>query len=260
MLDIKVVDAEIVRPVSLIGVSGHMGSGKDTVGEIIKYLTSPEAIRKGSFSKCKEMGYAYETKWSIEKFAAKLKLVAQILTGVPAYKFEDRKFKESEMPSEWNILEQSGRYKTSKPMTYRTFLQRLGTEAMRNGLHTNVWVNALFADYKKSVVYYPLTEEQIEYNSKQNGPVPSVNQKLDYPNWIITDMRFPNEFDAVKKRGGITIYVHRPDTHSLQSMIGVHESETALDNHQFDYAIKNHGSIEDLVKAVRDILINERII
>jgi hypothetical protein len=229
MLDIKVVDAEIVRPVSLIGVSGKIGSGKDTVGEIIKYLTSPEAISKGSFSKCREMGYSYETKWSIEKFAAKLKLVAQVLTGVPAYKFEDRKFKESEMPSEWNILEQSGRYKTSKPMTYRTLLQRLGTEAMRNGLHTNVWVNALFADYKQH-------------------------------NWIITDMRFPNEFDAVKKRGGITIYVLRPDTHSLQSMIGVHESETALDNHKFDYAIINHGSIEDLVKVVRDILIDERII
>jgi len=232
MLDIKVVDAEIVGPPKLIGVSGHMGSGKDTVGEIIKYLTSPEAIRKGSFSKCKEMGYVYETTWSIEKFAAKLKLVAQILTGVPAYKFEDRKFKDSEMPSEWNVLEQSGRYKTSKPMTYRTLLQKLGTEAMRNKLHNNVWVNALFSDY-----------------SPTNGI-----------SWCITDMRFPNEFDAVKKRGGITIYVHRPDTHSLQSMIEVHESETALDNHKFDYAIINQGSIEDLVKVVREILIAERII
>lgn len=232
MLDINVIDAEIVGPPKLIGVSGHMGSGKDTVGEIIKYLTSPEAISKGSFSKCQEMGYVYDTTWSIEKFAAKLKLVAQVLTGVPAYKFEDRKFKESEMPSEWNSLEQSGRYKTSKPMTYRTLLQKLGTEAMRNGLHTNVWVNALFSDY-----------------SPTNGT-----------SWCITDMRFPNEFDAVKKRGGITIYVHRPDTHSLQSMIEVHESETALDNHEFDYAIINQGSIEDLVKVVREILINERII
>jgi hypothetical protein len=251
MLDIKVVDAEIVRPVSLIGVSGYMGSGKDTVGEIIKYLTSPEAIRKGSFSKCEEMGYVYDTKWSIEKFAAKLKLVAQILTGVPAYKFEDRNFKESEMPSEWNSLEQSGRYKTSKPMTYRTLLQKLGTEAMRNGLHTNVWVNALFADYKPTqmVSSFPPPATEEEYIAQQG-----------YPKWCITDMRFPNEFDAVKKRGGITIYVHRPDTHSLQSMIGVHESETALDNHQFDYAILNHGGIEDLVKVVREILINERII
>lgn len=245
MLDIKVIDAEIVGPPKLIGVAGHMGSGKDTVGEIIKYLTSPEAISKGSFSKCQEMGYAYETTWSIEKFAAKLKLVAQVLTGVPAYRFEDRKFKESEMPSEWNVLEQSGRYKTSKPMTYRTLLQKLGTEAMRNGLHTNVWVNALFADYK------PTVKEWDEFGN---------DTFVEYPKWCITDMRFPNEFDAVKKRGGITIYVHRPDTHSLQSMIEVHESETALDNHEFDYAIINHGSIEDLVKVVREILITERII
>lgn len=230
MLDIKVIDAEIVGPPRLVGVSGHMGSGKDTVGEIIKYLTSPEAISKGSFSKCQEMGYVYDTTWSIEKFAAKLKLVAQVLTGVPAYRFEDRKFKESEMPSEWNVWYPN--QDRSEPMTYRTLLQKLGTEAMRNGLHNNVWVNALFSDY-----------------SPTNGT-----------SWCITDMRFPNEFDAVKKRGGITIYVHRPDTHSLQSMIEVHESETALDNHEFDYAIINHGSIEDLVKVVREILINERII
>jgi hypothetical protein len=245
MLDINVVDAEIVGPPKLIGVSGHMGSGKDTVGEIIKYLTSPEAIRKGSFSKCKEMGYVYDTTWSVEKFAAKLKLVAQVLTGVPAYKFEDQDFKKLEMPIEWNSLEQSGRYKTSKSMTYRTLLQKLGTEAMRNGLHTNVWVNALFSDYK------PFVKEWDELGN---------DTLVEYPKWCITDMRFPNEFDAVKKRGGITIYVHRPDTHSLQSMIEVHESETALDNHKFDYAIINHGSIEDLVKVVREILIDERII
>lgn len=247
MLDIKVVDAEIVGPPRLVGVSGHMGSGKDTVGEIIKYLTSPEAISKGSFSKCKEMGYVYETTWSIEKFAAKLKLVAQILTGVPAYKFEDQEFKKLEMPNEWSIgygKRLDGTYTDILPMTYREFLQKLGTEAMRDGLHTNVWVNALFADYKD--VYA--------------GSWGQGNHMYEKPNWIITDMRFPNEFDAVKKRGGITIYVHRPDTHSLQSMIEVHESETALDNHEFDYAIINQGSIEDLVKVVREILIAERII
>jgi hypothetical protein len=229
MLNIEVVDAEVVGPPSLIGVAGKIGSGKDTVGEIIKYLTSPEAIRKGSFSKCEEMGYVYGTTWSIEKFAAKLKLVAQVITGVPAYKFEDHKFKESEMSSEWDYLEQSGRYKVSKSMTYRLFLQRLGTEAMRNGLHEQVWCNALFSDYKQN-------------------------------KWVITDVRFPNEFDSVKKRGGITMYVHRPDMQSFQSMIQAHESETALDDYNFDYAVINNGSIEDLVVKVREILINERII
>lgn len=249
MLDIEVIDAEVVRSARLIGVSGLINSGKDTVGEIIKYLTSPEAIRKGSFSKCQEMGYSYKTTWSIEKFAGKLKQTASILTGVPVSKFEDHEFKDSEMPSEWDYLEQSGRYKISKPMTYRLFLQRLGTEAMRNGLHEQVWCNSLFSDYKSR--WYPTNE-----NTEED----EVSLEKRYPSWVITDMRFPNEFDAVKKRGGITIYVHRPDTHSFQSMIKSHESETALDNHNFDYAVINNGTIEDLVKKVRDILINERII
>ena len=30
-----------------------------------------------------------------------------------------------------------------------------------------------------------------------------------YPNWIITDVRFPNEADAIKGRGGIIIRVNR---------------------------------------------------
>lgn len=35
------------------------------------------------------------------------------------------------------------------------------------------------------------------------------NQKIKYPNWIITDMRFPNELKAIRQRGGITIRVNR---------------------------------------------------
>jgi hypothetical protein len=188
------------------------------------------------------------SEWVIKKWAGKLKQVASLLTGIPKHKFEDQEFKKTLLGPEWgtvtltplNSIPVFADIEFNSLMSVRDFLQKLGTDGLRDGLHENVWVNALMADYKP-----------IDYNDDVQ-PEP--------PNWIITDMRFPNEFDAVKKRGGITIYVHRPDTHSLQSMIGVHESETALDNHQFDYAIINHGSIEDLVKVVRDILINERII
>ena len=233
MLDIEVIDAEVVRSARLIGVAGLINSGKDTVGEIINALSM---TNKGP-------------EFVVKKFAGKLKQTASILTGIPASRFEDHAFKNSEMPSEWDYLDQSGRYKTLKPMTYRLFLQKLGTEAMRNGLHKDIWVNSLFADYKSK--WYPTNE---------NTEADEVSLEKRYPSWVITDMRFPNEFDAVKKRGGITIYVHRPDTHSFQSMIKAHESETALDNHNFDYAVINNGTIEDLVKKVRDILINERII
>jgi hypothetical protein len=209
----------------IIGINGKIGSGKDTVGSIIQYLTSEcgdsnsprhrtytEFLQKGGGSNLRNFDQHYVSDWEIKKFAGKLKQIASLLTGVDVEKFEDQEFKQQYMSEEWNnpnpVIYENGN-KAWMPMTYREFLQRLGTEAMRDGLHTNVWVNALFADYKKDIVYYPLTEEQIEYNSKQNGPVPSVNQKLDYPNWIITDMRFPNEMEAVELREGVTIKVVR---------------------------------------------------
>ena len=227
---------------SIIGINGKIGSGKDTVGKIIQYLTSKQATSKGSYSYCEEMGLIYIVDWEIKKFAGKLKEIASLLTGVPAYSFEDQDFKKLDMNPEWG-------------MTYREFLQKLGTEAMRDGLHTNVWVNALFADYKPTNncqqhadgLFY--TDEHGE-----NEVIP------EYPNWIITDMRFPNEMEAVVAKGGITIRVVRPDMNTLQAMIPAHASETALDEHIMHYEIINDGTIEDLVEKVREILTERGII
>lgn len=97
-------------------------------------------------------------------------------------------------------------------------------------------------------------------------------QKLSYPNWIITDMRFPNEMEAVVERKGITIRVTRlfqtdvidGNKVSWIPIPGVdyvpHASETALDDAEFDYEIMNDGTIEDLVEKVRQILIKEKLI
>lgn len=213
------------RVPSIISVSGRIGSGKDEVGKIIQYLTSPEAIYKGGYSHCKDMGFSYEVNWEIKKFAGKLKQIASIITGVPVDKFEDQEFKKTNMPECWDKPQQSGRYKVLKPMTYRQFLQELGTNAMRDNLHSNVWVSALFSDYNTS------------------------------SRWIITDTRFQNELEAIKSIGGITIRVVRPDIKQDN-----HPSETALDDAEFDYTIINDGSIDDLVVKIRRVLIKERII
>ena len=213
------------RVPSIISVSGRIGSGKDEVGKIIQYLTSPEAIYKGGYSHCKDMGFSYEVNWEIKKFAGKLKQIASIITGVPVDKFEDQEFKKTNMPECWDKPQQSGRYKALKPMTYRQFLQELGTNSMRDNLHSNVWVSALFSDYNTS------------------------------SRWIITDTRFQNELEAVKSIGGITIRVVRPDIKQDN-----HPSETSLDDAEFDYTVINDGSIDDLVVKIRRILIKERII
>jgi hypothetical protein len=228
-------------PINLIGINGRIGSGKDTVGKIIQYLTD-DTVSKTVYPKFEEfnklnVGNEGHHPWQIKKFAGKLKQIASLLTGIPVEKFEDQEFKKQEMPKCWNKLQQSGRSKVSIPMTYREFLQKLGTEAMRDGLHINVWANALFADYR----------------------LWSDGRKDWYPNWIITDMRFPNEMEAVKEKGGITIRVSRTGIHTPK-VEDLHPSETSLDDAEFNYHIDNSGTIEDLVEKIREILIKENII
>jgi hypothetical protein len=244
----------------LIGISGRIGSGKDTVGSIIQYLTAKDIgsdcmkrIRAGL-----SIEGHHNSDFQIKKFAGKLKQIASLLTGIPVEMFEDQEFKKTNLSPEWDT-----ELEYVIPMTVREFLQRLGTEAMRDGLHTNVWVNALFADYKAG----------------------DPEWDAFYPNWIITDMRFPNEMDAVKERKGITIRVVRYPKTVEQSrgpenietvpfdptnnkhmdlwkgdLSRLHASETALDDAKFDYEIINDGTIEDLVEKVKEILIKENII
>lgn len=210
---------------TLIGINGKIGAGKDTVGEIIQKLCITNS----------------GPKFEIKKFAGKLKQTASLLTGIPIKKFEDQDFKMTSLGPEWKrpfYDADSNLY--YEEMTIRKFLQLLGTEAMRVGLHTNVWVNALFADYKWYVKNWD------ELGTEIDGA---------YPNWIITDMRFPNEMEAVIEKAGITIRVIRPGTTT-----GDHPSETALDDALFDYEIINDGTMEELVNKVRDILVKEQII
>jgi len=225
-------------PPNLFGISGRIGSGKDTVGEIIQKLC---ATNEGP-------------NFEIKKFAGKLKQTASLLTGIDTESFEDQEFKKLNMGEEWDyfnstLLEGIGKVDHHHKMTYREFLQKLGTDAMRDGLHINVWVNALFADYKciggKMI---PVSKED-KYNPKYR----------EYPSWIITDLRFPNEMEAIVKRGGITIRVTRPVEKS-KNIARLHPSETSLDKADFDYTINNDGTIEELVQKVRTILITENII
>jgi hypothetical protein len=193
----------------IISISGKIGSGKDTIAEIIK-------------EKMPAAG------WEVKKFAGKLKEVATLLTSIPVDKFEDQSFKQTFLPEEWNrdfsefIETGVVRYHKNVPMTVRDLLQKLGTEAMRNGLHENVWVNALFSDYQNN------------------------------SNWIITDTRFPNEIDACVHRGAICIKVVRDSGNHIGT---THASETALDDYnQWDYIVDNTGSVENLRRKVDEIL------
>ena len=128
---------------------------------------------------------------------------------------------------------------------------------------------------KKNLGYYQTEEEarkvyQREYdriNKELEEESFNLQRKCVYPNFIITDTRFENELEAVKKRGGITIRVNRSFNHKMGSketgtinLTPEHESETALDNAEFDYVIDNNGTISELIDKIRIILIENNLI
>jgi len=169
--------------------------------------------------------------YEIKHYATKLKKIASLLSGIPIEKFSNQQFKTMNMPTVWDKIKlPTSAYNPINRMTVRKFLQLIGTDALRDNLHENVWVNALFADYK-----------------------PNMDLSLDlYPNWIIPDVRFPNEADAIIDKGGIIIRVER----DLENRINeYHPSEVSLDNFtKFSFKITNNGNLWDLEQKALDII------
>lgn len=251
----------------IIGISGKIGSGKDTIGKIIQLLViwyeDLNFDQQASFRKhyIDEKDFVLRNfnssfindKYRIKKFADKIKDIVCLLIGCTREQLEDQNFKNTELEKSWNkvyykIAEDKTQFDEGEPsiqleekLTPRKILQLLGTDCGRNIIHPNIWVNSLFSDYS--------------------------NILGEYPNWIITDLRFPNELEAIKKRNGITIRVNRKIKcycgHTITcdcNSKNEHESEKALDDAQFDYIIDNNGTIEELIEKVKEILTKEGII
>lgn len=93
----------------------------------------------------------------------------------------------------------------------RELLQRLGTECGRELISDTIWIDAALNGTKGRDI-------------------------------VVTDVRFPNEAQAIKDRGGYVIRVVRPGVGPANS----HPSETALDDWDFDAVILNDGSVGEL--------------
>ena len=241
---------------NLISLTAKASSGKDLVAEIIQYLTYYNGVNtERTFSEWVLLGKpVFKKEYQIKKWAGPLRKVASILLGMDEQYLYTTEFKESILSECWNYFEDhhlkkyfnspypmSDGPKTadknvlySHKMTGRLFLQLLGTNAIRDGLHPNSWINALMAEYRPP--------KMSEYNPSK---------------WIVSDTRFENELKAIKDRNGICIKIVRPSLVSTDS----HSSETSLDHiTDWDHVIINDGTIEDLVEKVKIILEQEGIL
>ncbi len=232
---------------ALIGLSGYAGSGKDAVAKIIQYLTMKQnpsniTLEDAVTNSYYEFILELHSNWEIRKFSYLLKKMASLLTGYDIEKFEDQDFKNSLLTPEWgvetqnplNVIPAFHDTKFIHLMTVRELLQKLGTDAIRNGLHPNAWVNAAMAGY---------VPRDLGWDAN-GSPVSSER------NWIFTDCRFPNEAQAIKGRGGVIIRIDRPGVGPVND----HPSETALDNWDFDYKILNASDLLSLSQSVSIVL------
>jgi hypothetical protein len=125
-----------------------------------------------------------------------------------------------------------------REITPRLVLQLWGTEVCRQGFHDSIWIASL------------------------ENKLRSIQDDV-----VISDCRFPNEIDAIRRQGGKVIRVMRgPDPawfHAARSHItqgsplpadAPHASEWAWAATDFDRHIDNNRDLHDLYAQINDLL------
>jgi dephospho-CoA kinase len=167
----------------IVMISGRSGSGKDTVGEILKKNYT-------------RLAFADELKKEVSK-----------KYNIPIELMNSQEGKKTLIPG--------------SEKTVREILIEHGEEERKKD--KNVWIKKIISKIKKE------------------------------KNYIITDWRFKNEYEEIKKNYEkiITIRIERKKINKIENDRG---SETELDNYKFDYIVKNDGTIEELKKMILKIL------
>lgn len=94
----------------------------------------------------------------------------------------------------------------------RPLLQRMGTEVGRHMFGENVWVDM------------------------------ALSNSSTYEDVVFSDVRFTNEADAIRAKGGIIVRVTRPNVGPTNG----HISESNMDNYKVDWEIANNSSLDAL--------------
>lgn len=179
----------MTRPV--IGLSGRAGAGKDTLAAIL-------------YSR---FGYVRHA------FADPLRDMALAIDpSIVAPEYGE--------PYLSDVVRWEGWDEAKKRPDVRRFLQRLGTEGVRDHLGQDTWVR--------------LTEQRIAASDAPDAP--------DAPAIVFTDVRYPNEVALVRRLGGLWVWIERPGANAAAG----HVSEEALRAEDADVVIHNSVGVERL--------------
>lgn len=184
--------------IKLIAFHGPYGSGKDTLGRAINNSLAVSRIFKFAdplYEMARVIDPAFSTAMSHE---AKM-----------AYVLDDPKYG-----------------------TRRNFLERLGTDFMRNMIHPDTWIDHLENRLRN---YYAASP---------------------FGTAIITDVRAENEAELVRKMGGVIVHLE-PDWLGGE-METQHAITARLKTHHTDYTLPlYYGKVEDARKELVRLIMRE---
>lgn len=238
----------------IVGVKGTKGSGKDTVADMIRYIMAA-GTTQASYD-----NYIWFTKnrdgeldVPIRHFADKLKDDLSIIFGIPRENFDSSEFKDEKyyhfrtgsfikkidttVPIDEITLTDlshdslAGLRAINKDdcvIKLRTLMQYYGTEIMRNNIGKDVWIRSTINTAIKDRDYYGFA--------------------------VIADVRFVNEWQAVRNVGGKIVHVVRG---RLEDKVE-HSSEYIISSSS-DYEIENNGNLMGLFYKVLEFVKEEMV-
>jgi len=132
-------------------------------------------------------------------------------------------------------------------LTPRWILQYWGTEVCRHGFHDDIWIASVENKMRKTT-----------------------------DNIVISDVRFPNEIQAIHNAGGIVVRVTRglsPHWYDIAVQAnkgssgaanwlkeqGIHASETAWVGGNIDHVVSNDSTIDALFAEIKNLLPNNEL-
>lgn len=74
--------------------------------------------------------------------------------------------------------------------------------------------------------------------------------------YVVSDVRYPNEAQALRDMGGTIIQISRPDHAGLTGLEALHSSEAGLPPELIDDTVVNDGSLEDLYRQVTRLTVS----